>query len=95
MNPRSLPDPGVARLDPVGYRAGIPMDWTGKRVLVTGGLGFIGSNLAIRLLREGAAVTICDALIEGYGGTSANIREIASEVEVHIADVRDEPALRR
>ena len=93
MNRRSLPDPGVARLDPVGYRAGIPMDWTGKRVLVTGGLGFIGSNLAIRLLREGAAVTICDALIEGYGGTSANIREIASEVEVHVADVRDEPAM--
>ena len=67
--------------------------WSGRDVLITGGLGFIGSNLALRLVREGARVTLCDAMIEGYGGNRANIREIASHVEVSIADVRDESAM--
>ncbi|MEP6800625.1 MAG: NAD-dependent epimerase/dehydratase family protein [Acidobacteriota bacterium] len=67
--------------------------WSGRDVLITGGLGFIGSNLAIALVREGARVTLCDAMIEGYGGNRANIREIASDVEVSIADVRDESAM--
>jgi UDP-glucose 4-epimerase len=66
------------------------MSLAGKKVLITGGLGFIGSNLAIRLVREGATVSLCDAMIEGYGGNFANIREVRSEVEAHIADVRDE-----
>lgn len=66
------------------------MSLAGKKVLITGGLGFIGSNLAIRLVREGARVSLCDAMIEGYGGNFANIREVRSEVEAHIADVRDE-----
>ncbi len=68
-------------------------NWTGRDVLITGGLGFIGSNLALRLVREGARVTLCDAMIEGYGGNRANIREIAADVEVSIADVRDESAM--
>ena len=67
----------------------------GKSVLVTGGLGFIGSNLARRLLAEGARVTLCDALIEGYGGNLANIREIRSEVEVDASDIRDAIAMER
>jgi UDP-glucose 4-epimerase len=62
----------------------------GKKVLITGGLGFIGSNLAIRLVREGARVAVCDAMIEGYGGNFENVREVRGELEVHIADVRDE-----
>ena len=69
------------------------MDWNEKKILVTGGLGFIGSNLAIRLVQEGARVTLCDAMIEGYGGNRANIREVASRVDVAICDVRDESAL--
>jgi UDP-glucose 4-epimerase len=74
-----------------------PMTGTlsGKCVLVTGGLGFIGSNLARRLLAEGARVTLCDALIEGYGGNPANIREIRSDVEVDSSDVRDAEAMER
>ncbi|MEO8188790.1 MAG: NAD-dependent epimerase/dehydratase family protein [Acidobacteriota bacterium] len=68
-------------------------NWTGRDVLITGGLGFLGSNLAIRLLREGARVTLCDAMIDGYGGNRANIREIAPDVEVSISDVRDESAM--
>jgi UDP-glucose 4-epimerase len=67
----------------------------GKRVLVTGGLGFIGSNLARRLLSEGARVTLCDAMIEGYGGNPANIADIRSEVEVDASDVRDAAAMER
>ena len=71
------------------------MSFAGKRILVTGGLGFIGSNLAIRLFAEGARVTLCDAMIEGYGGNPANIREIRSEVEVDGSDVRDAGAMER
>lgn len=61
----------------------------GKRVLITGGLGFIGSHLAARLVDAGAIVTIVDSLIPEYGGNLANIRAIADRVDVNIADVRD------
>lgn len=67
----------------------------GKNVLVTGGLGFIGSNLAQRLVREGARVVVCDAMIEGYGGNLANVAEIRSDIDVHRSDVRDEAEMAR
>lgn len=67
----------------------------GKRVLITGGLGFIGSNLAQRLVRDGARVAVCDAMIEGYGGNFANVAEIRSDLEVHLSDVRDEAEMAR
>ena len=67
----------------------------GKRVLITGGLGFIGSNLARRLVAEGARVTVCDALIEGYGGNPANVAEIRDAIEIERADVRDAAAMDR
>jgi UDP-glucose 4-epimerase len=66
-----------------------------KRILITGGLGFIGSNLARRLVSEGARVTLCDAMIEGYGGNPANVREIRSDVAIDTADVRDAAAMER
>ncbi len=69
------------------------MSLAGKSVLITGGLGFIGSNLAIRLVGEGARVAICDAMIEGYGGNFENLREVRRDVEIHVADVRDESAM--
>jgi len=69
------------------------MTLAGKKVLVTGGLGFIGSNLALRLVRDGARVSLCDAMIEGYGGNFENVREIRNDVEIHVADVRDESAM--
>ena len=84
---------GSRGAEPLGYGPLTPMDWKGRKVLVTGGLGFIGSNLAIRLVAEGARVTISDAEIPGYGANRANIREIASEVELHGSDVRDEDAM--
>lgn len=58
-------------------------------VLITGGLGFIGSNLARRLVELGAHVTIIDSLIPAYGGNLWNIRGIEDRVRVNIADVRD------
>jgi UDP-glucose 4-epimerase len=68
---------------------------SGARVLVTGGLGFIGSNLARRLVGEGADVTLCDAMIEGYGGNEANVREIRERVSIDRSDVRDAAAMDR
>jgi UDP-glucose 4-epimerase len=64
--------------------------YDGARVLVTGGLGFIGSNLAHRLVELGAHVTLVDSLIPLYGGNLRNIAAIANQVTVNIADVRDE-----
>jgi UDP-glucose 4-epimerase len=64
--------------------------FSGKNVLITGGLGFIGSNLAIRLTGEGANVTLVDSLIPEYGGNLHSVRDIASRVRVNVSDVRDE-----
>jgi UDP-glucose 4-epimerase len=63
--------------------------FTGKKVLITGGLGFIGSNLAIRLVELGADVLLVDSLIPDYGGNLFNIEPIKGRVRVNIADVRD------
>ena len=60
-----------------------------SRVLITGGLGFIGSNLARRLLSLGAHVTLLDSLIPQYGGNLHNIAGIEDRVRVNISDVRD------
>lgn len=64
-----------------------------KRVLITGGLGFIGSNLARELVRSGAHVTVVDSLVPEYGGNRHNLAGITSRLRVHIADVRDWPRL--
>lgn len=60
-----------------------------KKVLITGGLGFIGSNLAIELVKRGARVAIIDALIANYGGNKFNIDSIAHNVRVDLVDIRD------
>lgn len=61
----------------------------GRRVLITGGLGFIGSNLARALVTLGAKVTILDSLIPEYGGNRRNLHGLGRKVMVRIADVRD------
>jgi len=65
----------------------------GKRVLITGGLGFIGSNLARTLVALGARVTILDSLIPEYGGNRRNLHGLGRQVTVKIADVRDRARL--
>jgi len=67
--------------------------YAGRRVLITGGLGFIGSNLARALVGLGARVSIVDSLVPEYGGNRRNLAGIASRVRVHLADVRDWPRL--
>ena len=62
--------------------------YKGRRVMVTGGLGFIGSNLAHQLVDLGADVLIVDSLQPDYGGNLFNIEGIAGRVRVNIADVR-------
>ena len=61
----------------------------GAKVLITGGLGFIGSNLARHLVACGADVTLLDSLIPEYGGNLFNISGIEDRVRVNISDVRD------
>ncbi|HVO24565.1 MAG TPA: NAD-dependent epimerase/dehydratase family protein [Candidatus Margulisiibacteriota bacterium] len=65
-----------------------------RNVLITGGLGFLGSNLAIRLVGLGARVTLVDSLIPEYGGNPFNISSIEGQVRVNISDVRDEHSMR-
>jgi UDP-glucose 4-epimerase len=64
-----------------------------RRVLITGGLGFIGSTLARELVEAGARVTLIDSLIPEYGGSRANIEGIEDRVDVHVSDVRDEHSM--
>jgi len=67
---------------------GVSHDYSGARVLVTGGLGFIGSNLARRLVQARAQVTLMDALLPGGGGRMENIDGLSAAAVV-IADLRD------
>jgi UDP-glucose 4-epimerase len=68
--------------------------FAGKNVLITGGLGFIGSNLARRLLDFDAHVVLIDSLVDEYGGSLYNVAGIEDRVVVNISDVRDEHSLR-
>ena len=68
--------------------------FTGRKVLITGGLGFIGSNLARRLVDLGARVTLVDSLIPEYGGNLFNIAGLEDHVQVNISDVRDQHSMR-
>lgn len=67
--------------------------YNGARALITGGLGFIGSNLALRLAALGAQTTLVDSLIPDYGGNWFNIEPIRAQVHVNLADVRDAHAM--
>ena len=68
-------------------------DFNGARVLITGGLGFIGSNTARRLVELGARVTLLDNLLRGHGGNRFNVDGIEDSVEFQLSDIRDTDAL--
>jgi UDP-glucose 4-epimerase len=65
----------------------------GKNAMVTGGLGFIGSNLAIHLAGLGASVLVVDSLIPEYGGNAFNIEPVKDRVKVNFADIRTQTTM--
>jgi UDP-glucose 4-epimerase len=67
--------------------------YRGRNVLITGGLGFIGSNLARQLVALGAKVLLVDSLIPDYGGNLFNIDGIADRLQVNIADIRQQTTM--
>jgi UDP-glucose 4-epimerase len=67
--------------------------YRGRRVMVTGGLGFIGSNLARQLVALGADILLVDSLIDDYGGHLFNIDGIETKVRVNIADIRQDTTM--
>ncbi len=72
-----------------------PHFYEGKRVLVTGGLGFIGSNLAQQLVDLGSHVLLVDSLVEETGANRYNIEPIEDRVSTRLVDVRDALAMER
>jgi UDP-glucose 4-epimerase len=69
-------------------------DWyRGRRVMITGGLGFIGSNIARALVDLDADVLLVDSLIPDYGGNLHNIAGIESRLRVNVADVRQQTTM--
>lgn len=72
--------------------------WQDKKVLITGGVGFIGSNLARRLADYGTQVTVVDSLVPEFGGNLFNLSGYENQIRINFSDVRDvyslEPLLR-
>lgn len=68
--------------------------WRKKRVLITGGLGMIGSTIAAQLVSRGAETTLVDACIEPYGANFFNVEAIKNDVRVNYADIRDREAVK-
>ena len=84
IDPHVLPDRDVLLLD-ARLRS-----FQGKRALVTGGLGFIGSNLVHALAALGSSVTVVDSLAPTQGGNRFNLEGLCGDVDVRIADLLDE-----
>ena len=67
---------------------------SGKQVMITGGLGMLGSSIAHQLVKYKAKVTIVDACIEPYGANMFNLEGIQGRVNLNIADIRDKEAIK-
>jgi UDP-glucose 4-epimerase len=77
----------------VSGEPGATAPFAGKKILITGGLGFIGSNLARRLLDVDCEITLVDSLLPTYGGNLFNVQGIEDRVNINISDVRDEHSM--
>ncbi len=75
--------------------ADVASAYAGARVVITGGLGFIGSTLALRLAELGADLLLVDNLFPEAGGTLFNVAPIRERVAIEIADIRDVRAMRQ
>jgi UDP-glucose 4-epimerase len=87
-------DDKILLTNPSFYMTSYAAHFKDKRILITGGLGFIGSNLASKLVTLGAKVLLVDSLFPQYGGNLFNIAQIKDQVQVNISDVRDEFSMR-
>ena len=70
------------------------LNYINKNILITGGLGFVGSNVAKALVELGAIVTIVDSLIPQYGGNLFNVNDFRERIEINICDIRDSHAMK-
>ena len=64
-----------------------------KKILITGGIGFIGSNLARKLVEFNNKVTLVDSLIPEYGGNLRNIHDFEDKISINLTDIRDESSI--
>lgn len=64
-----------------------------RKALILGGMGFIGSNLAIRLVKDGYNVTIVDSMLPQYGGNLKNIEPVKNRININFSDIRDQHSL--
>lgn len=69
------------------------MDIKNKKILITGGLGFIGSNLAIKLTEMGAKVTVIDNLLETHGANFYNLEHLKDDINIVIANITNRPVI--
>jgi UDP-glucose 4-epimerase len=67
---------------------------SGKEILITGGLGMIGSTIAKKLVKYNTKVTIVDSCIEPYGANLFNIKDIQEQVRINYADIRDKESMK-
>ncbi|MEB3301558.1 MAG: NAD-dependent epimerase/dehydratase family protein [Cyanobacteriota bacterium] len=63
--------------------------WREKRILITGGAGFIGSTLAERLAKNGSQVTVIDSLVPEYGGNLFNLNGCSEKIRINFSDIRE------
>lgn len=70
-------------------------EYEGKNVLITGGGGFIGSNLAIKLVNSGANVSIMDSRLQPYGFNLFNLNPIFDKINLDYSDIRNKKAIEK
>jgi UDP-glucose 4-epimerase len=68
--------------------------YAAREVLITGGLGMIGSTIARKLVDRGANVTIMDSCVEPYGANLFNIQDIRDRIQLNISDIRDKESIK-